>query len=592
VTCRVRVVLLQEIPEDDELRIRWNALVEKTDRPQVFYTYEWALAVSRAYSETLKPLLFLAYDAHDFLCGVAALAVSPGQGRVSFLCATTGDYCDFISLPEYKADFVAALLAELNRRGTEDMVFTNLPADCDSVLALKQASKQQHLHCFARTAYMCAQISLKSLERGPDGRLVVPRKKMVRRFLNAMGHEAPVRLDHARSWDVLQPILPQFIQEHVARFLATGRISNLAHPERRKFLEELGKLLSTAGWMVCTRMMSGERVFAWNYGFQFHGTLFWYQPTFDSALEKYSPGFCLLSQLVGDAAQDATLQQIDMGLGAEEYKERFANQTRETLCVTLHTSAVRHFRGIALYRMAEALKTVPVAEAFARKCPARLSSVRAHVRRAGSSQELAWLGARVLGLLWLRTEVFFYEGHASVLAETSRVQLRPLDLHGLADAAIAYSDDPQTLAYLLRSAQRLRSGNAEGFAFHDAKGRPVHFAWVVPMPGFFLSELNARVDAPSPDAVMLFDCWTPEDMRGRGYYGAAIEVLAGQKKKEGKEPWIFSASSNRSSVRGLEKASFEKRCVQVRHRVLGFQYVTRRAWVAVRPQAAEVSARV
>jgi CelD/BcsL family acetyltransferase involved in cellulose biosynthesis len=584
-------VLLEKIPEDDGLRIRWNALVEKTDRRQVFYTYEWALAVSRAYSETLKPLLFLAYDEHDSLCGVAALAVSPGLGRVSFLCATTGDYCDFISLPEYKADFVAALLSELNRSGTADIVFTNLPADSDSVPALGQAAKQQHVHCFARTAYMCAQISLASLERSRDGQLVVPRKKMVRRFLNAMGRDAPVRLDHARSWDALQPILPQFIQEHVARFLATGRISNLARPERRKFLEELGKLLSQAGWLVCTRLMAGEKVFAWNYGFQFHGTWFWYQPTFDSALEKYSPGFCLLSQLVGDAAQDATFQQIDMGLGAEEYKERFANQTRETRCVTLHTSAVRHFCGIARYRMAEALKTVPVAEAFARKCAARLSSIRAHVRRAGRGQGVAWLGARVLGLLWLRTEVFIYEGHASAL-ETSPLQLRPLDLHGLADAAIAYSDDPQTLAYLLRSAQRLRSSSAEGFAFHDANGRLVHFAWVAPMQGFFLSELNARIDAPSPDAVMLFDCWTPEDMRGRGYYGAAIEVLAGQKKKEGKQPWIFSASSNRSSLRGLEKASFEKRCVQVRYKVLGFQHVTRRAWVAVRPPAAEVSARV
>jgi CelD/BcsL family acetyltransferase involved in cellulose biosynthesis len=588
----VRVVLLQEIPEDDELRIQWNALVEKIDRPQIFYTYEWALAVSLAYSETLKPLLFLAYDKHDSLCGVAPLAVSPGRGRVSFLCATTGDYCDFVSLPEYKADFLAAVLAELNQRGTEDMVFTNLPADSDSVPALKQASKQWHFHCFARTAYICAQISLATLERGRDGQLVVPRKKMVRRFLNAMGREAPVRLDHARSWEAVQLILPPFIQEHVARFLVTGRISNLARPERRKFLEELAQHLSQAGWMVCTRLMAGEKVFAWNYGFQFHGTWFWYQPTFDSDLEKYSPGFCLLSQLVGDAAQDATLQQIDMGLGAEEYKERFANQTRVTLYVTLHTSVARHLREIARYRVAEALKTVPVAEVFARKCATRLNSVRAHVRRTGSGKATAWLWARMVGLLWSRTEVFFYEGSSSVLPQTLPLQLRQLDLHGLADAAIAYSDDPQTLAYLLRSAQRLRSGSADGFAFHDAEARPVHFAWVAPMQRFFLAELNARIDAPSPDAVMLFDCWTPENMRGRGYYATAIELLVGKIKTEGNRPWIFSASSNRSSVRGVEKAGFEKRYVQVRHRVLGFQHVTNRAWVPVRRPAAEVSARV
>jgi hypothetical protein len=105
---------------------------------------------------------------------------------------------------------------------------------------------------------------------------------MARRFLNAMGRESPVRLEHVRSWLALQPILPQFVQEHVTRFLLMGRISNLARAERRKFIEELGQLLCKAGWMVCTRLMSRERVFAWNFGFQFHGTWFWYQPTFDS----------------------------------------------------------------------------------------------------------------------------------------------------------------------------------------------------------------------------------------------------------------------------------------------------------------------
>ena len=48
------------------------------------------------------PLLFLAYDESQSLCGVASLAAGV-EGRVSFLCATTGDYCDFIGLPEHKA---------------------------------------------------------------------------------------------------------------------------------------------------------------------------------------------------------------------------------------------------------------------------------------------------------------------------------------------------------------------------------------------------------------------------------------------------------------------------------------------------------
>ncbi len=94
---KLRLVVLRQIPEDPHLRQQWNALVDQVDQPQVFYTYEWALAVQRAYSATLRPLLFLAYDEQASLSGVAALATTPAGDEASFLRATTGDYCDFLS---------------------------------------------------------------------------------------------------------------------------------------------------------------------------------------------------------------------------------------------------------------------------------------------------------------------------------------------------------------------------------------------------------------------------------------------------------------------------------------------------------------
>jgi CelD/BcsL family acetyltransferase involved in cellulose biosynthesis len=187
-----------------------------------------------------------------------------------------------------------------------------------------------------------------------------------------MGQESPVRLVHARTWEEAEPILDEFVQAHVSRFQATGRTSNLARPERRLFLEELTKFLSRPGWFVLTRMKSGDRVLAWNYGFQFAGTWFWYQPTFDTDLERYSPGFCLLTKLIEEAAASPSFNLVDLGLGAEEYKDRFANQTRKTLYVTLKTSMAKHVKEIVRYRTAEIIKTSPRLEAGARKVVARL----------------------------------------------------------------------------------------------------------------------------------------------------------------------------------------------------------------------------
>ena len=75
--------------------------------PKVFYTCEWALAVQSAYEASLKPLLFLGYEGDD-LVGVACLSADPGEQTVSFLNATTADYCEFLSHPERRAEFVDA----------------------------------------------------------------------------------------------------------------------------------------------------------------------------------------------------------------------------------------------------------------------------------------------------------------------------------------------------------------------------------------------------------------------------------------------------------------------------------------------------
>ena len=92
----MHLVLHREIPEDKALGRQWNDLVQQMERPEVFYTYEWALAVYRAYHSTIMPLLVLAYEGES-LVGVAALATGVSQERGFFLATTTADYCDFIS---------------------------------------------------------------------------------------------------------------------------------------------------------------------------------------------------------------------------------------------------------------------------------------------------------------------------------------------------------------------------------------------------------------------------------------------------------------------------------------------------------------
>lgn len=584
---------MEEIPDDPELRRAWNQLALKVERPQVFYTYEWSLAVARAYRASLHPLLCLAFDETESLCGVVALAKEANGSRASFLCATTGDYCDFLSLPEERVPFVAAVLAELRKRNLGAVTLTNLPGDSTTVAALMRASAQCGYHCFARTAYVCAQVSLSDLERRPgDGTPVLPGRKNLRRALSAMGKESPVRLDHARTWDTIGPILLKFAQAHVARFLAAGRISNLARPERRAFLEQLAKLLGESGWIALTRMMSGNNTLAWNYGFQFQGTWFWYQPTFDSDLERYSPGFCLLAKVIEEAAQNPALRVVDLGLGAEDYKDRFANQTRETLYVTLKASKVQHAREELQYRTVKVLKKSAGLEASARRITEWLLEWWERARSEGLAFSLRQMGKLASKFLWSEEEILLFEWVGSVLPDLGLGRVEKLDLNQLAAATLQSFDHNATLRYLLRAAARLREKNVEGYGFADSDGLFVSFGWVGTFDSVFFQELGVKIQAPSEDGVVLFDCWTPVRIGGDATIEQLSRLIAERMREKGKKTWTFGAVSNAFLIQGLERVGFQARYSLVRRQVLGWQKIKRKISKGDGARAGEAAAHV
>jgi CelD/BcsL family acetyltransferase involved in cellulose biosynthesis len=210
-------------------------------------------------------------------------------------------------------------------------------------------------------------VELGSGERRQELKTTLASKKKLRRYLREMEREGPITFSHLQSLAEIQAALPLFAEAHVARFEVTKRLSSLHTPERRFFLAELARRFSGAGVVTLSVLTIGDRPVAWNYGFQFHGSWFWYQPTFDSTHEQNSPGYCLLSRIVIEACDMEGMKVVDLGLGAEGYKERFANGARQTLFVTATRSWRRHLREIARYRVASALKASPKIESAVRR---------------------------------------------------------------------------------------------------------------------------------------------------------------------------------------------------------------------------------
>src|SRR5215470_11533654 len=130
---KMRIVAHAGFPD---FREQWNALAHKVERPQVFYSYEWAEAVAHAYGKSLKPLILAGYR-EEQLVGVVALAQDLASGHLSFLAGSTADYCDFISAADDREEFVVLAMQELRKTGAPQVSLANLPADSRSVRALQ-----------------------------------------------------------------------------------------------------------------------------------------------------------------------------------------------------------------------------------------------------------------------------------------------------------------------------------------------------------------------------------------------------------------------------------------------------------------------
>jgi CelD/BcsL family acetyltransferase involved in cellulose biosynthesis len=553
--------LHREIPDDLILCRRWNELVGAMEQPQVFYTYEWALAVDRAYHESLKPLLILVFDGEE-LAGLVALGTDPIRQTAFFLTGTTADYCDFVSRADHRCQILEAVVGELRRQDIRTLVLANLPANSVTVAAFQRAARQHGYWTFARRAYLCGQIVLGAGEEREQLKRAVMKRKHLRYYIRGMEKQAPVRTENLKLWENIEPVLPRFVQAHVARFLATDRISNLAQSARRHFLFELAKLLSSSGSVVVTRLMVGDQPVAWNYGFQFRGTWFWYQPTFDSRWQTFSPGFCLLSKTVEAACDNPEMELIDLGLGSEGYKERFATGGRQTLHLTATTSTSVLVKGALRYHAANVIKSTLRCDGWVRTLRAHVLAYRERTAEKGPLAVTRLLLAYAKRVSYARQEYDFFEWNDSrsypVEAQTCSLELSTVDLDLLALAAIRYVDDPPTLDYLLRASERLRSTVRGGLAVVDADGFPVQFCWTAEFEGFRMPEVDYPLRAPSPESVILFDWWNLSSIYDHNCK-TALRKAAQQLRVSGKSAWIYSASDSEFSRREFEQAGFVKR---------------------------------
>lgn len=575
----MHVKVLNEIPEDPDLSETWNTLVLAMENPEVFFTYQWALAASRGFQQQLSTRLFLIYDLihdNDQLVGIAALAVDPRSPRAAFfLTSSTADYCDVVSTPENRKAVVLALLEEIRKLGLSDLVLANVPANSATLRELPGVAGSQRFYVTSRAAYNCGVVQLGDEEERGELLRTLANKGREKRALKKLTTLGAVKVIHLTEPEQIGASLESIVSAQISRFLASDRVSPLVGSERRTFLRYLSDLLSHSGWLKISQLEIDGRPVAWNYGFRFGGSWFWYLPTFQMEYEHVSPGSCLLRLLVEEGARDASLQWLDLGLGDEPYKERFANNSRQTRYVHLSRGLSRHVMSMARELLSSTAARFPQIGDKLRDARTFCRSAISRVRETGVAETARQSIRKFMRSFASKDEVLLFEAPQALGFNEPSIQLVPLTREHLVEASIINAGDAPTLGYLMRCARRLTKPSPAGFLLQDHAGRPIHILWVADFDGFHLAEIDHSLEAPSPNAAMIFDCWTPVADRGQGYYAAAIRSAAAQLMQQGRAAWIFSGATNITSRQGILKAGFVYRFSFIRRSRLGRAIITR-----------------
>src|ERR1035437_5419099 len=432
------------------------------ERPEIFFTHQWALAASRAFSESLCPLTFLVHESGQ-LRGVAAMATNRELPDTAFfLAASTADYCDIVSAPETRATVLTAVLEEINKLSVRHLVLANVPSESHTLRAITAIARSHRFHLHERPAYDCGVISLGDKEQRQSVLQSVLRKEREKRGLKKLGQLGPIHITHL-STEQLETGMELIFTAQISRFLATNRLSPLIRPQRRFFLTELGRLLSPAGWLKVSQLEVNGRPVAWNYGFRFFDSWFWYLPTFQTQYEESSPGSCLLRLLTEEACADPSVKRLDLGLGDEAYKERFSNAVCSTRFVQLSKRMTRHLANVGRRWLTVSAGRFPVVDRELRSGRDLFHSLQRRIGKTGMVATATHALTRAKRSVVSEDEVAFFECPPMTMPESESAALIPLHWENLALAAMNNADDKPTLEYLARCAQRLRQGHATGY---------------------------------------------------------------------------------------------------------------------------------
>jgi CelD/BcsL family acetyltransferase involved in cellulose biosynthesis len=316
-----------------DLEARWAALLASIPGHTIYQTWDWNRAWWDAFGRDRRLCLVGVEDERGSLIGLAPWMVTDDRSG----CLRR---IEFVGTPNWASDYADVLVAPGDGRALGALVdWLLLTAGPFTEINLDHL-REDSPHVEAITdllRHAGSEWSLGEMTRAPTRLLVdaaadraLLDKQSLRRHHHAMSRSGRLEFWVAKTVDEVLAELPTFFDQHVRRREAAGTRSQFVDPAQRGFYADLTQRLLPRGWLHFSAVRLDGLPIAYHFGLQYENAYLWYKPTFEPRLARRSPGEVLLRFLIQDVI-DRGFGELDFTVGSEQFKYRFANQTRRIL---------------------------------------------------------------------------------------------------------------------------------------------------------------------------------------------------------------------------------------------------------------------
>ncbi len=299
----------------------------------LFQTPEWNRAWWEAFGRGRRLCLVGVEDERGELVGLAPwMATVDLRKRIRSIefigtANRATDYADVLAVPGDER-VLAALVGWLARRAGRftDLDLRHLREDSPHLETVTALLARAGLP--SRVGEM-ARAATRLLDDAAADRALLD-KKSLRRHHRALARSGRLEFRVARSTDEVLAELPAFFEQHVRRRAAAGTRSQFLDAAQRRFYVDLVRRLFPRGWLHFSLVLFDGAPIAYHFGLQYRGSYLWYKPSFEPRLARRSPGEVLLRFLIEDVLARG-FDELDFTVGAEPFKDRFANHHRRIL---------------------------------------------------------------------------------------------------------------------------------------------------------------------------------------------------------------------------------------------------------------------